>query len=206
MDYDLDKVCYNDFVANLCKAGDVVLADLTADTAHIAHMAMGVADEMFELLEAIENNDIKNIVEECGDIEFYLQGYCNLFGFHISRTHSVLNVSINDEIESNPIEHPASLSKTVEILRKRVALLVSLSKKRAIYNDPNKTPELRKALIGCYFALDNYYVMMDLNGAQVIYINKVKLKDRYGSKLEEGEQLKFNFHGATTRPDKLPGE
>lgn len=54
---------------------------ITADQAHLIHMAVGIAGEAAELLEPFINNlinneplDISNIIEELGDIEFYLQG------------------------------------------------------------------------------------------------------------------------------------
>lgn len=53
---------------------------LTGEQAHMLHMAIGIAGEACELLEAVcasiaGNRDRVNEVEELGDLEFYLEGY-----------------------------------------------------------------------------------------------------------------------------------
>lgn len=60
-------------------------------------MAVGVAGEAGELLDAIKKAwiyglplDVENVVEELGDILFYVQGLCN-----------VLRVPIGDVIDHN---------------------------------------------------------------------------------------------------------
>lgn len=72
---------------------------ITGDQAHLIHMAVGIAGEAAELLEPFINNlisneplDISNIIEELGDIEFYLQGLRQ--GLQIERDH-VLQENIN---------------------------------------------------------------------------------------------------------------
>lgn len=56
------------------------LSNLTADKAHLLHMAVGLAGEAAEMLEAVvrhvlgEELDVENILEEAGDSTFYLQG------------------------------------------------------------------------------------------------------------------------------------
>ena len=54
---------------------------ITPEKAHLLHMAIGVAGEAAELLEAVFNHivsaqplDVENIQEETGDLLFYLQG------------------------------------------------------------------------------------------------------------------------------------
>lgn len=55
--------------------------DFNPDTAHALHMAVGIAGEVGELLDAVKKVviynkpiDMENVVEELGDIEFYLTG------------------------------------------------------------------------------------------------------------------------------------
>ena len=43
---------------------------------HNIHMSLGIADEMFELLNAISKNDVTNIIEECGDLCWFISQYC----------------------------------------------------------------------------------------------------------------------------------
>ena len=72
---------YAAFVRTLAKPGADVLADLTPETAHLLHMAAGVSGEAGELLDAIKKAavykkalDRENVIEELGDLEFYMEG------------------------------------------------------------------------------------------------------------------------------------
>lgn len=69
------------FVNALCKSGEEIHSEMTPQQAHILHMAIGVAGEAGELLDAIKKFvvyqktlDVENVVEELGDLEFYMQG------------------------------------------------------------------------------------------------------------------------------------
>ncbi len=80
------KEPYSLFVENLCKPGFQILVDMKATDAHLVHMAMGVAGEAGELLDAIKKSaiyrkpyDRENILEECGDLLFYIQGVLNYY-------------------------------------------------------------------------------------------------------------------------------
>jgi NTP pyrophosphatase (non-canonical NTP hydrolase) len=68
-------------VSTLVKSGDEIILSLTPAKAHLLHMSIGVAGEAGELLDAIKKwviygkpLDRENVIEELGDIEFYLQG------------------------------------------------------------------------------------------------------------------------------------
>jgi NTP pyrophosphatase (non-canonical NTP hydrolase) len=65
--------------AQTCKPGEAI--KLTALSAHLVHMALGVAGEAGELVDAIKKQaiyckqvDLENIIEELGDLEWYMQG------------------------------------------------------------------------------------------------------------------------------------
>jgi NTP pyrophosphatase (non-canonical NTP hydrolase) len=73
----------------LAKPGEAILASLTPEKAHLLHMAVGIAGEAGELLDAIKKHviynkepDLKNIVEELGDLEFYMEGMRAKLGIH----------------------------------------------------------------------------------------------------------------------------
>jgi NTP pyrophosphatase (non-canonical NTP hydrolase) len=81
-----DQVPYSLFVDNLCKPGFDILVQMQPDEAHLVHMAMGVAGEAGELLDAIKKATIyrkpldrENVLEECGDLLFYIQGVLNYY-------------------------------------------------------------------------------------------------------------------------------
>lgn len=86
---------YPDFVAALAKPGKAVLADLTPTSAHLLHMAVGVSGEAGELLDAVKKHsiyaktlDLANVVEELGDLEFYMEGLRQTLG--ITRQETLL--------------------------------------------------------------------------------------------------------------------
>ena len=75
------KVVYAEMVKALAKDGDAIVASLTGEDAHIMHMAIGVSGEAGELLDAIKKPviyrkpiDRENVIEELGDLEFYMEG------------------------------------------------------------------------------------------------------------------------------------
>ena len=72
---------HQDTVRALAKPGGEIAANITAEEAHLLHMAVGVCGEAGELLDAIKKHviyrqplDQDNVIEELGDIEFYLEG------------------------------------------------------------------------------------------------------------------------------------
>lgn len=79
-----ETIPYSEFVNNLCKDGRLIAKEMTPENAHLLHMAVGIAGEAGELLDAIKKAviynkplDILNIIEELGDLEFYMQGLRN---------------------------------------------------------------------------------------------------------------------------------
>jgi NTP pyrophosphatase (non-canonical NTP hydrolase) len=81
---------YEQFVQSIVKPGHDILVQLTPLQASILHMAVGVSGEAGELLDAIKKHaiyqkqlDINNVIEEAGDILFYLTGLLNELGLTI---------------------------------------------------------------------------------------------------------------------------
>lgn len=90
---------HREFVRKLCKAGSVIAEELTPDDCHRLHMAIGISGEAGELLDAVKKStiyrkqlDIANIVEECGDLLFYISGMLDSIGVDIESAMSA-NVS-----------------------------------------------------------------------------------------------------------------
>ena len=68
-------------VTNLLKKGDDILSSVTGPQLNMLHNAVGISGEAGELLDAVKKQviyqkeaDIVNIVEELGDLEFYMEG------------------------------------------------------------------------------------------------------------------------------------
>lgn len=72
---------HSELVSALSKSGVEIAIGITGAQAHLLHMCMGIAGETGELVDAIKKHviynkpiDLENVVEELGDIEFYLEG------------------------------------------------------------------------------------------------------------------------------------
>lgn len=72
---------YSDMVRALAKPGLTIKDELTSEDAHLVHMVIGIAGEAGELMDAIKKQTIyrkpldrENVIEELGDLEFYMEG------------------------------------------------------------------------------------------------------------------------------------
>lgn len=84
---------YVAMVSNLAKPGADILATLTPEKCHLWHMNTGQSGESGELSDAIKRYviynkaiDLDNVIEELGDIEFYLEGIRQGLGITRERT------------------------------------------------------------------------------------------------------------------------
>lgn len=92
---------HKDLVNSLSKPGGDIIASLTSERAHLLHMAVGVAGEAGELLDAIKKYvfynkelDVMNVVEELGDLLFYMQGIAETLNTPLSlcKLHNILKL------------------------------------------------------------------------------------------------------------------
>lgn len=91
------SITHEQLVRNLAKPGEDILASLTPEDCHILHMTSALPGEVGELLDAIKKYviynkplDRENVIEELGDLEFYLQGL-----------RDALDISREETIEAN---------------------------------------------------------------------------------------------------------
>jgi NTP pyrophosphatase (non-canonical NTP hydrolase) len=98
-----EDLAYSDMVARLVKPGEAVLAGMDPAAADLVHMALGVAGEAGELVDAIKRSaiygralDVGNVIEELGDIEFYMEHIRQILGvprsFVLARNAAKLGV------------------------------------------------------------------------------------------------------------------
>ncbi len=78
---------HSEMVRQLIKDADDIIRELTPAKAHAWHMGTGVCTEAGELLDAVKKYvcynkplDRANVIEEMGDIEFYLEGMRDRLG------------------------------------------------------------------------------------------------------------------------------
>lgn len=96
----MNEIIYSTMVAALAKPGAAILETLTPERAHNIHMAIGVAGEAGELLDAVKKEaiynkviDRENVIEELGDLEFYMEGL-----------RQGLNITREETIEANKLK------------------------------------------------------------------------------------------------------
>ena len=75
------EIKHSEMVKSLVKSGEDIKNEVTAKELSLIHMILGLSGEAGELLDAIKKSviyrrelDRVNVVEELGDIEFYLEG------------------------------------------------------------------------------------------------------------------------------------
>ncbi len=100
------SITHAEMVSTLVKSGAEILDTLTPAKANLWHLASCVPSEAGELFDAVKKHviygkeiDMKNVIEELGDIEFYLEG-----------VRQALHITREETLESNI----AKLSKRYE--------------------------------------------------------------------------------------------
>lgn len=84
---------HNELVKAIVKPDATILMSLQPGDCNLLHMTCGVSGEAGELLDAIKKHvfyrlplDMENVVEELGDIEFYLEGLRQQLGLTREQT------------------------------------------------------------------------------------------------------------------------
>ena len=87
------NIDYADMVKSLAKPGAAIIETLTPEKADLMHMAIGVSGEAGELLDAVKKSaiynkpiDRENVIEELGDLEFYMEGLRQNLGINREET------------------------------------------------------------------------------------------------------------------------
>lgn len=90
----MEQINHAEMVRGLAKSGEAIIKDLTPESTHLLHMAVGVSGEAGELLDAVKKVaiyakpvDRENVVEELGDLEFYMEGLRQ--GLNITREETL---------------------------------------------------------------------------------------------------------------------
>ena len=93
---------HQEMVRALCKPGADIKSELTPTDCHLIHMAIGLSGEAGELLDAIKKPTIyrkpldpDNVIEELGDLEFYMEGLRQALGITRQQTleHNIAKLS-----------------------------------------------------------------------------------------------------------------
>lgn len=156
---------YPAFVAGRCKDGADIKTSVTGDQLHLLHMALGVAGEVGELIQAVHNEDERNVKEEIGDLYFFLQGLAN--GAHL---------------DWHPQDIKSGMSiRTLEDISVFSGEIVDAVKKYAIYQKPLSLTDLSYAMSGIETAICSVAHHFGFTLHQCISDNVEKLTKRYHS-------------------------
>lgn len=159
------QIDFKDMVSALAKDGADILVTLTPEKCHLLHMAVGISGEASELLDA-NLDDMKNIIEELGDIEFYLEGL-----------RQGLNAT-NPYLPDGRLKRKNSVRRTIQIL---AGDILDTVKKYVIYNQDLREQDLHALINGLTIELRNAYVTFNITRDQVIAANIEKLGKRYSA-------------------------
>jgi len=94
---------HQQMVTTLVKPGEDIIIELTIGQANSLHMAVGISGEAGELLDAIKKwaiyqkpLDLENVIEELGDLEFYMEGLRQELGISRNRCikHNIKKLSV----------------------------------------------------------------------------------------------------------------
>jgi len=191
----VSNIQHPEMVKGLAKSGAQIINDFTPDTAHILHMAIGIAGESGELASVIHSKfefeaiDKKNVVEELGDLEFYLEGFRQ--GLGISRLETIVDDTSYDMDRGIM----SSAKNGAMFLNIASSILLDQIKKVAFYVKPVNTDNVVKSLIKIeghmYILRKCFYITYE----QTLEHNIAKLGDRY-----QGHQ--YSDEQAIARADK----
>lgn len=197
--YEEADVEHSELVRRLAKPGSQIAKEMTADGAHLLHMIVGVCGEAGELLEAITATAVchlplnrSNVVEELGDLEFYLEGLRQ--GCQITRGETRRR-SIGDKSEIVETGgYSLAFHAAVEICIESGKLLDAV-KKSVVYQKSLDLGELVRSLSNFEFSMEEFRQSLAITRDETLACNIEKLKVRYAS-------LSYSDHAAQTRADK----
>jgi hypothetical protein len=171
---------FEQMVAKLAKPGDDILVTLTGNKAHVFHMTSCLMGEAGELLDA-DPSDRDNIVEELGDLEFYMQGARTGLGIR----YEEIPASIHDSDVFN-----------VDGIMIATCDLFDACKKWIIYNQDINREKVLSAMARYEGFMNDYRGALGVTRDEVIAGNMAKLAKRYGANYE------YTDAAAKARADK----
>lgn len=182
---------HSEMAAGLAKPGEAILASLTPGDMAMIHAIIGVCGEAAELMEALyepdmEKIDRENVVEELGDIEFYLVELRRHLG--VSRPAFPGN---SESICPRGETHTKScMNLLIEAGR-----LMDLIKKASIYRKHINTDEIMVLLGWVDNSLNEIREFFGVSREHTLIHNYNKLERRYPG-------FKYSDQAAQERADK----
>lgn len=186
MNYPLpngEMITHPALVSALVKPGASILATLTPEKADAWHMASCIPGEAGELVTPLAQHalfgvplDRENVVEELGDIEFYVEGL-----------RAPLNIIRGTTLEYGEDIPSDDMTYVACALASRAADVFDVVKKWVIYNEPLDRNSLHKALGNLEVALFAIRTHFGISYEETAAGNIMKLGKRY-SKMTYSDQ------------------
>lgn len=184
-------ITHPELVAALVKPGATIAAEMTAAEADLWHGATGVAGETTEILEAVlaaelsdELLDMDNMLEELGDVEFYVEQVRQNLGINRADT-----LCLSDDAGATNLFDDAA---TLAVIGGH---LLDLAKKVAIYKKPADMDAFTGTLARLEVAMARMRKHTGYTRDESLTGNIAKLSVRYAS-------LSYSNEAAQVRADK----
>jgi len=164
-----EKVNFGQMVTNLFKADS---HSFNTDAAAIMHSAVGI---MGEVIELVNSSDRDNVIEEAGDLEFYIESLLQSIKFDVTDMHTLDSKRAMVAAHEGPVYIPETLIASA-------AEILDYTKKAWVYHKPMEGG-LRLAIAASLGtlcgALQRFYAEEGLNHADILAANQEKLAKRY---------------------------
>ena len=192
------KTLHQQMVSALVKPGADILASLTPEKCNILHMNWGLVGEHMELTQGFialqialtnpENEpNYDNVIEELGDMHFYLEALAQAFDCELS----LLDSLFPEVQESGPTELLNAVENVSDTLKKHI-----------MYNKPlldEQNQELHLCFAVIYASLNNLASSLDVTQDEILEANMQKLLKGDIARYKDGS---YSDQQAQDRNDK----
>lgn len=188
----MSKVTHPVMVKALAKPGETIAKELTAVTADLWHAATGVAGETSEILEAAaavskdSPLDRENMIEELGDMEFYIEQARQNIG--LSRADTMPGF----------VKTGASVMVAAVVLAIAGGKFLDLVKKAVVYQKAIEKSAFAKALAEVEAGMESLRMAANISYEQTIAGNIYKLAEGPNARYKDG----YSDQAAQDRADK----
>lgn len=188
----MSKVSHPVMVKALAKPGETIAKELTAVTADLWHAATGVAGETSEILEAAaavskdSPLDRENMIEELGDMEFYIEQARQNIG--LSRADTMPGF----------VKTGASVMVSAVVLAIAGGKFLDLVKKAVVYQKTIEKSAFVKALSEVEAGMESLRMAANITYDQTIAGNIYKLAEGPNARYKNG----YSDQAAQDRADK----
>lgn len=184
----VSNITHPEMVSKLAKCGEKIIDELSPLSAHLLHMATGIAGEAGELCEAIynchsfESIDAENVVEELGDLEFYIEGLRQ--GLQLNRDKTIPMSQVKRDYHGSLID----AKDAAVMLNIETSILLDYVKKSAFYVKPIKFESVLKSLTAINVFMCILRECFRLSYEDTLRHNVAKLGERYQGHNYSNEQ------------------